>query len=181
MDDRRTKHGLPPQELKASKEGREIILGIVPCLNHLFVDKAWNLIKPHVENIARQTMGEYTAYKVWESIFYGSAHLYLCYMGDENIDSQALVLDRLVNNPKENWVGYFLIRPDPTCVHIWQAHIQPEFQGHDVIDMGLAFLEQNARNIGAPALSFSAYQDRWSKAANTIGFKKTATIYRKEL
>jgi hypothetical protein len=49
------------------------------------------------------------------------------------------------------------------------------------MELGLNFICEQAKKIGAAYLSFSSNRKGWERVAKSFGFKETYTIYRKRL
>jgi len=163
----------------------QLFIGIVPCLNELFIRSAWSLIKPEVERLAEASLGEYTTYQVYQAIYFGSAHLYIGFVDrsgkikEEN--AQAFIMDRLSREIKEDFSGYLIARMDPAGVHLWQGYIVPEFQHGNVLELAINFIKNKARETGSKHLSFSTFRPGWGKIAQRLGFVETFTTYRADL
>ena len=160
----------------------KLMIGIIPCLNELFVRAAWNMIKKDVKDIADTTMGEYTDYQVYQAIFFGQAHLYLGFVDrtgkvpDEQ--AQAFVANKLLSNEEKDLVGFLIARMEPTAVHLWQGFVKPEFARDNVLELAIQYIKDKAKETGAPALSFTTFRKGWEKIARNMGFEETYTMYR---
>lgn len=160
----------------------KIAMGIVPCYNEFYVSAAWKIIKPLEENFVRDCLEEYTLMDVWSKIFYGAAFLYMGYLDPTGKvteeSSQAFVIDKLVKNPADNWVGFVLLRLDPNAMFVWQVYIDPKFQNTTAFQVGLEWLKKLAKDRGCPYLAFSTYRKEWEKVAPKIGAVETYTVFR---
>lgn len=162
----------------------KLIMGLVPCLNQYFLDMAWKVIKPYVQKIAGMTQGEYDMYKVWQDIYFGQAHLYMCYeyTGDEiTVEKFQEKLIGCLKTPDVGFVGYVVIRFEPKCAHLWQAYITEKHQNTDTLKWCFDFTEKVVRDIAAPCITFSTQRKGWSSMCDQLGFTETYTVYRKEL
>jgi hypothetical protein len=177
-------------EIKEVKKNEEVknpsmLMGIIPCLNALFIDSAWSMIREEVEKLANASLGEYTMYQVYQAVFFGQAHLYLYFsdpsgkVTDEN--SQAFILDKVSRRDKDGFIGFIIARMDPSGMHLWQTFVSPEYGGKNVLELGLEFMVKQAKNIGCKYLSFSTLRKGWQKIAPELGFEETFTIYRRKI
>lgn len=163
----------------------KVAMGIVPCLNDLYVSAAWKVIKPIEEQFVKDSMEEYSLMEVWTKIFYGQAFLYMGYLDptgkiteDQN---QPFILGKLATNPLDNFVGFILLRFDPNAIFVWQVYIDQKFQNTNLIPGGLEWLKKLAKEKGAPYLSFSSYRKQWEKVAPRLGFSETYSVFRCKL
>jgi hypothetical protein len=162
-----------------------LLIGVVECFHHLFVDAAWSLIRPAAEELATASMGEYTIYQVYQAIFYGSAHLYLGFIDETNLvkseNAQAFVMDRIVNKNRKGYAGYMLVRMDPSGLFLWQGVIESEFQSGNVLDLAIGYLKKRALDIGAEYIGFTSLSEAWGRKLKEQNFEKTFTTYRANL
>jgi hypothetical protein len=47
--------------------------------------------------------------------------------------------------------------------------------------MGIEYLKEQVKQMGAPYLSFASYREGWDKVALKLGFEKTYSVYRCKL
>lgn len=170
------------EQVLASKP--KLVMGLVPCLNQYFIDKAWKVVKPYVQKIADLTQGEYDIYKVWQDMYFGQAHLYMCYehTGDDIIPEK--FQEKFINclqTPEVGFVGYAIIRFEPKNAHIWQAFITEKHQNTDTLKLCFDYIEKVVKDVGAPCLTFSTQRKGWSVMCQQLEFSETYTVYRKEL
>lgn len=171
-------HASLPEEPKP-----QIAIGLIPCLNSYFVEKAWSVILPIVKDFAEKSQGEYNIYKVYRDIFYGGAHLYMAYVTTEQVtnENRQKILMDCMDNPSKNFAGYILVRPDPESVHLWQAYIVPEYQNTNVRELGFKYIEEQMKQIGAPYMTFSSLRNEWALMCKKYGFEEVYTVYRKKM
>jgi hypothetical protein len=166
-----------------------LAMGTVPCLNDFYVSAAWKIIKPIEENFVKQCLEEYSVVEIWSKIFYGQAFLYMGYLDPTGKvteeKSQAYVLEKLANNPTENWVGFVLLRLDPNAMFVWQVWIEPQFRQTTVLAGGLEWLKKLAKDRGCPFLAGASYLNNVEKDVAAIavkaGFQQTYTVFRCKL
>jgi hypothetical protein len=177
-----------PQQLE--KEAiPKLAMGIIPCLNDFYVSAAWKIIKPIEEDFVKKCLEEYSLLEVWSKIFYGQAFLYMGYLDPSGKVteemSQAFVIDKLANNPKENWVGFVLLRLDPNGMFLWQVWIEPQYRGTTVLTGGLEWLKKLSRDRGCPYLGGASYLENVdqdvAEIAKKLGFTQTYTVFRMSL
>jgi hypothetical protein len=171
-------------EVKEMEEP-QLVIGLIPALNRLFVDASWNIIRPHVENMAKASMGDYTAHEVWGAVYFGNAWLYMAYLETKPVkDGQAYIAVKMGSSPEEaknDFVGYFILRPDAKGAFIWQAYIDPLQEGSNIMAKGIEFIVSEAQKIGTPRLTFSTLRQGWGRVAPKMGFRETFTTYTMEL
>jgi GNAT superfamily N-acetyltransferase len=167
------------------QKNQAMLMGIVPCLNALFIDSAWSMIREEVEKLADASLGEYTMYQVYQAVFFGQAHLYIYFadpsgkVADEN--SQAFILDKISRRDRSGLIGFIVARMDPSGMHLWQVFVYPEYSGKNVLDVGLEFMVKQAKNIGCKYLSFSTSRKGWQRVAPELKFEETFTTYRRKI
>jgi len=169
-----------------AKEGESLIVGVVPALNKLFLDAAWNVIRPAVEKITNMSMGEYKLEQVYWKIFYGNAFLYMAYFDsiDPKTTEQAYIAVKLGSRPEETkkkCIGYFILQPVDSGCLIWQAFILRAYQNEDTLRLGVEKIKAEAKRIGAPYLSFYSTREGWGRLAPKIGFTETFTTFRMQI
>jgi hypothetical protein len=161
---------------------KKLMIGIIPCLNELFMRAAWKMIKDDVKKIADASMGEYTDYQVYQAIYFGSAHLYLGFVDRSgkvpDDQAQAFVSNKLINGEEKDLVGFLVARMEPTSVHLWQGFVKPEFSKENVLEMSIEYIKQRSKETGAPSLSFSTFRKGWERISEKLGFVETYTMYR---
>lgn len=164
----------------------KLAMGIVPCLNDFYVSAAWKIINPIEEDFVKKCLEEYSLLEVWSKIFYGQAFLYMGYLDPtgkvtEEM-SQAFVMDKLATNPKDNWVGFVLLRLDPNAMFIWQVWIEPKYRQTTVLSGGLEWLKKLAKDRGCPYLAGASYlrnvDNNISEIATRHGFQETYAVFR---
>jgi len=172
-------------EVVETKGRPGLLIGIIPCYNELFVQSAWAVIKDEVEKLATASMGEYTAYEIYQAIFFGSAHLYMGYINyDGKFDdehAQAYVGGKVLERNKELFAGYMIAKMQAKEVHLWQGYANPKYGDLNVLEMGIKYVAQKFTDAGAPYLSFSTFRRGWERVAKGLGFTETFTTYRLDL
>ena len=164
----------------------QLVIGIIPCLTHDIIDKAWPVIHHGVDELVIASGGEYGHMDVRTSVYYGQSNLYMGYMvnkpagfvNKENM--QSLVVEKLFNSPLEDFVGFFIIRIDAQTsnLHIWQAYIAERFRGTNAFHGGYEFMKGESTKWQAKSMTFSSPNSQWDGMAESIGFKKTTSVYR---
>lgn len=162
----------------------KIIFGHVDCAFREFREKAWDIIRPQVEELANKSLGEYGAYHVHESIKGGRADLFMGYIdktGKANSGNFQELFIECLQKGLDSYFGYIILRYDQDSVHIWQSYIRPEYQNTNVLEKGLGFIEDQMSRYSVKYLTFSSPRAGWGKLAEKLGFTELYTIYRKEL
>lgn len=173
------------KKVEESKGKPGLLIGIIPCYNELFVQAAWSIIKDEVEKLASASMGEYTAYQIYQKVFFGQAHLYMGFIDysgkfdDEH--AQAYVGEKVLKQEKEDFAGYMIVQMDSTAVHLLQGYVNPKFADLDILEMAIKFIKEKAKSTGAPYLSFSTFRKGWEGVAKNLGFVEGPTTYRLDL
>lgn len=161
-----------------------VVIGLVPCLNHLFLDPAWETISEYVDEMSSATDGEYSSYEVYESLFCGRSHLFMAYMNDTDTVSeenmQILTL-RHLQDKKKNFVGYLIMRYERDSIHIWQGFIMPEYRNTNLPGYAFRFVENEAKRIKAPHITFSSPRSGWGDFCKASGYKEMYSVYRKRV
>jgi GNAT superfamily N-acetyltransferase len=169
-------------EAPAETGRSKLMIGVIPCLNELFMRAAWPMVKDDVKEMAEASKGEYTDYQVYQAVYYGQAHLYLGFVDRTgqvpDNQAQAFVANKILNGEAKDLAGFMIVRMDATAVHLWQGFVKPEFQGENVLELAIEYIKQQAKNTGAPHLSFATYRKGWERAAKKLGFEETYTIFR---
>lgn len=171
-------------EKKPVEKKPQVVIGVVPCLNHLFLDPAWETIGEYVEELSRASDGEYTAYQVYESLFCGRSHLFIAYLNTTDMvtpdNMQVLALKHL-QEKKKDFIGYMILRYEHDSVHIWQGFIAPEYRHTNLPGYAFQFVEDEARRIKAPYITFSSPRAGWGEVCKAAGYKEMYSIYRKRV
>lgn len=153
-----------PQRADPVGVGSQLKIELTPCRPKSALDETWKAIGPYVEEIAKQSAGEYDPYYVYLELYSERAVLFMGYLDD----------------PAKTFVGYIILKLDPMSVHLWHVYIVPQYRHTNILDIGAAFIEKEVRKMGAKSMTFSATRE-WEGMIERIGFKRTFTIYRKEL
>jgi len=164
---------------------KQLIVGLIPCQNRYFLDIIWPVIKPGLDSLCEQSMGELTAYEVWRDVFHGKQHLYLLYSDDSGmpVDEfrfQEVFLDKM-KSPRKGFVAFGLMSFLPHTALITIAHIEPEYRGTVVFQKAYDFLEREAKKMNAPYLSAATPYPPLEEKLKKAGYTAVYTVYRKKL
>ena len=166
---------------------QNLIMGVVPCKDRFFLDKALALVKPGIEEIVAFSDGEDTYYNIVMGLYSGTKQLELIYTDEEGIDvdkQQAVVISMLLGHNKEeadikkNYAGFAILELMPTSLHVYQLYIAPEHRGLDKLGKVHDIIVGQAKLLGAPYISFVTNE---LAGAKHFGFKETYTMFRKKL
>lgn len=154
------------KETVPESQGPQLIIEPVPCLSPL-VNMVWPTVKPHIEELASQSHGDFTVYDVYKEVFYGSAFLLLGYMVDDK--------------KEKKFIGFVIYKLEKTAAHIWQTFIIPEYRATNVFDLGYRWIESELKKTGAEYISMSIDKGQWHHSMQKLGYSETFTIYRKRI
>ena len=161
----------------------KIIMGVIPCKDRFFLDKALVIVKPGIEHILSLIEGEDTFLKIAIDLYVGGKQLTMVYLDNENIPSereQEHVIKKLLEGGKKDYVGYGIIEFWQTAIHICQINFLPEYHNVEYLSLAYNKLEKQARLYGAPYISVST-QEQHNEIAKFFGFTAAYTIYRKKI
>lgn len=143
------------------------------------VDTIWPLVSKHIEELAKNSLGEFELSDVYVNLCENSRTSIL--IGSMINDQEAYRKGEKVD---KKFAGFVVVRMDPPShsYHIWLVHIQPEFRNTNVFEIGYKWIEENIKKYGFKHVTISAFKDTGiGTLIDKIGFKETFTIYRKEL
>lgn len=165
---------VPEKPEAKPSQGPQLVMEPVPCFSPL-VNMVWPTIKTIVEELARESYGEFESFDVFKEIYFGSAFLYMGYMVEdkERYDRGEEV--------KKTFVGYAIVKLDKSSAHIWQVYIVPEYRATNVFEIGYLWIEAEMKKVGARYMSLSAQRALWGSACQKLGYNETFTIFRKKL
>ena len=162
----------------------QLIMGLIPCQNQYILNVVSPVIMPGLKELERISMEEFTAGQIMNDILFGGKQLHMAYLDKTGVVPQGKYQEQFVSylqNPQENFVGFTVIEPlRHSGFHIFGIYILPEFRETNLIKYGLAYLEGEARKMGAPYLSAATRHDV-SGALAKLGFVETTCNYRKRL
>lgn len=151
----------PPPDRKVFR------LELQVCFPKPLFDESFAIVKPYVEELAKVSGGEYTAYEVGHAIMHGAAHLYMGFLVDPGTQTKT-------------FVGYMIVRYEPRSIHIWQAYILPQYRNTNLLQLGADYFEEEVKKMGGAHISFSTTKE-WGPTIEQMGFRQTFIIYRKDL
>jgi hypothetical protein len=143
----------PPAPEKKSP----VIIGLIPCWNRFFLDPAWSVVRPGVEEIAQIALGEFNALFVWQQIFSGQFQLYMAYIDKTGTATEARFQEMFVERlrtPDKDFAGFFILDVmRKNSIHVFAAYILPEYRDKNLWELGLNYIESQVKMIGAKELS----------------------------
>jgi hypothetical protein len=139
---------VPPAPVKSP-----VIIGLLPCWNRDFLDPAWSVVRPGVEELAQIALGEFDAYWVWQQIYSGQFQLYMAYTdktGTATQDRFQAMFPEKLRTPDKDYVGFFILDVfRKKAVHVFAGYIMPEFRDKGIWEMGYDYIESQVKMIGA--------------------------------
>jgi hypothetical protein len=134
-----------------------VIIGLLPCWNRDFLDPAWSVVRPGVEELAQIALGEFDAYWVWQQIYSGQFQLYMGYTdktGKATPKEYQMMFPEKLRTPDKDYLGFFILDVfRKNSVHVFAAYIMPEFRDKGIWEMGYEYIESQVKAIGAKELS----------------------------
>jgi hypothetical protein len=168
---------------KAEPARAQLLMGLLPCLNQFLLNAVAPVILPGLKEIAEHSLEEFTAYQVMNDILYGAKQLHLGYADREGIRPEQFqeTFAKKLQEPAKDFVGFSIIEPLRNAgFHIYIVYIAPEFRESNMLALGLAYLEGEAKKMGSPYISVSTRHDASGGLAR-LGFIETTSNYRKKL
>jgi hypothetical protein len=134
------------------------ILGLIPCWNRDYLDPAWSVVRPGIEEIAQLALGEFDALFVWQQIFSGQFQLYMGYTDKTGVitpqSRYQMALTEKLRTPDKDFLGFFILDIfRKKSVHVFAAYIMPEYRDKNLWEMGYEYIESQVKMIGAKELS----------------------------
>ena len=110
----------------------------------------WPTIKPGLEEIKAKSPEPWIVEDVYVDLFNQKSMLWIAL---ENM----------------HFVGFFILQPLGHEVHVWAAWtLENDYQ---VVEKGLQFIKNMARNSNAKYLTFSSHRRGWDRRAKAYGFR----------
>jgi hypothetical protein len=161
----------------------QLVLGLLPCQNQYLLNAVAPVILPGLKELAEASMGEFTAYQVMNDILFGAKQLHLGYADRTGIRPEQFqeTFAKMLQEPAKDFVGFSVIEPLRTAgFHIFAVYIVPAFRDTNMMQLGLAYLESEAKKMGSPFISLCTRHDA-SGAFARVGYVETTSNYRKRL
>lgn len=162
----------------------KLIMGLIPCQNQFLLNAVAPVIMPGLSELVEKSAGEFSVFQVMTDILYGSKQLHMAYIDSTetaNEDHFQAQFAAMLQTPSKDFVGFTLIEPlRNDGFHIFAVWVKPEYQGGNMFQLGLAYLEKQALKMGAPYISLATRHDV-SGALERFGFVETTSNYRKKL
>ena len=156
-------------------------MGVIPCKDRFFLDKALMLVKPGIEELVAMNEGEDTYYRIVGDLYSGVKQLEMIFVEAENIPAdkeQAVVIGKTLQIADKEYAGFVIIEFWQSSLHIYQAYIMPQYRGIDTLRQAYDNIINQAKLVGAPYLSLCTARN---EGAKHFGFKETYTKYIKKL
>jgi DNA modification methylase len=110
----------------------------------------WPTIKPGLDEIKLKSPEPWIVEDVYVDLFNQKSMLWIAL---ENM----------------HFVGFFILQPLGHEVHVWAAWtLENDYQ---VVEKGLQFIKNMARNSNAKYLTFSSHRRGWDRRAKAYGFR----------
>jgi ribosomal protein S18 acetylase RimI-like enzyme len=168
---------------KPNQVRAQLILGLLPCLNQFLLNAVSPIILPGLKELAEASMGEFTAGQIMHDILYGGKQLHMGYADRTGIQPEQFqeTFAKKLQEPAKDFVGFSVIEPLRNAgFHIFAVYIMPEFRESNMMQLGLAYLEGEAKKMGSPFISLCTRHDA-SGAFSRMGYVETTSNYRKQL
>ncbi|TFH33346.1 MAG: hypothetical protein E4G97_00795 [Deltaproteobacteria bacterium] len=174
--------GIAPPPPKVEKS--PVIIGLIPCWNRFFLDPAWTVVRPGVQEIAQISPDEFDAQFVWQQIYTGQFQLYLSYIdrtGTATEDRfQEMFVEKL-RKPEVDFAGFAIIDVMRRhSIHVFGVYIMPEFRGKNLWDLGVDYIERQIKSIGAKCIT-SSVQPYALEAMKRRGYEAYTMNVRKNI
>lgn len=161
----------------------QLLMGLLPCQNQYLLNAVAPVILPGLKELAEASMGEFTAYQVMNDILFGGKQLHMGYADRIGIQPEQFqeTFAKKLQEPAKDYVGFSVIEPLRNAgFHIYAVYVMPEFRETNMMQLGLAYLEAEAKKMGSPYISMATRHDVGGALAR-IGFMETTSNYRKQL
>lgn len=110
----------------------------------------WPTIKPGLDEIKQKSPEPWIVEDVYVDLFNQKSMLWIAL---ENM----------------HFVGFFILQPLGHEVHVWAAWtLENDYQ---VVEKGLQFIKNMARNSNAKYLTFSSHRRGWERRSKALGFR----------
>ena len=134
-----------------------VIIGLLPCWNRFFLDPAWSVVRPGVEELAQIALGEFDPYWVWQQVYSGQFQLYVAYTDSTGTATpekfQEMFVEK-IRTPEKDYIGFFILDVfRKKSVHVFAAYIMPEYRDKGIWEIGMTYIESQVNMIGAKELS----------------------------
>lgn len=184
-------------EIKLANNSQEkkipnLVVGLIPCQNRHFLDIIWPVIKPGIQKLLQYSHGQWDEFRIWKEVFSGTMQLYVGYL-ENQIDNipedkfQEYFVGKM-RTPHEDYVGFSVIRLLDTCAEVFLYYYEPRFRGTNIDELTQAYMEKQARMVGAPYLQISTVLESDTKREcrtkdymEQAGFDYVCSVYRKKL
>lgn len=161
----------------------QLLMGLLPCMNQYLLNAVAPVILPGIKEIAAASMGEFTAGQIMNDILFGGKQLHMAYADRTGIQPEQFqeTFAKKLQEPAKDFVGFSVIEPLRNAgFHIYIVYIAPEFRETNMLALGLAYLEGEAKKMGSPYISVSTRHDVAGGLAR-LGFVETTSNYRKQI
>ena len=161
----------------------KIVMGIIPCKDRMFLDRALLLAKPGIDELTKLADGEYNSFDVVTDLYVGVKQLEMIYIINEDVPEdrdQFIAITRLMSPEyQEGYAGFSIIEFQKNSLHVFCGYLLPQFRHTGIFTQCAEKMEKQARLVGAPYLSLCTAIDE--PMLTHFGYKKTYITYRKKL
>jgi hypothetical protein len=169
---------------KAEQAKARLIMGLIPCQNQYVLNLISPVILPGLKELAEMSLEEFTVGQVMNDILFGGKQLHMAYIdrtGEVKVELQQAQFATMLQEPAKDFVGFIVIEPLRSAgFHIYAAYSLPEYRNTNMLQLGLAYLEGEARKMGSPYISLATRPDVINGIEH-FGYKATTTNFRKKL
>jgi hypothetical protein len=162
----------------------QLVMGLLPCLNQFLLSAVAPVIMPGLKEIEEANMESFTVFRVMMDILYGNKQLHMGYVdrtGTAKTENFQQEFASKLQTPEKDYIGFVITEPLRTAgFHIFAVYIMPEFRASNMMQLGFAYIEGEAKKMGSPYLSLATRHDA-SGALSHFGFVETTSNYRKKL
>ena len=133
-----------------------------------------SVVGPIVDSFSVASCGAYSTYDVFLSIHSGASLLYVGNLNDARKTFAGFVVLELLGSR----IGGTNDGPN-----VWLSYIDPSLRGTQIVFEGAAFIEAEAKKLGAKAIYAVSNNDEIGALFEKIGFSKVVKMvtYRKDL
>lgn len=162
----------------------QIIFGLIPNQNQYILNLISPIILPGLKELADTSLEEFTVGQVMNDILFGGKQLHLIYSDSSGTATKELHQERfaqMLQTPERGYAGFVIIEPLRIAgFHIYAGYVLPEFRNTNILSLGLAYLEGEAKKMGSPYISM-ATRPNVADGLERLGYKPTTMNYRKKL
>ena len=167
--------------LIGEKREMNLIMGIIPCKDRFFLDKALSVVKPGLEELSNQSNGETTYYGIVTELYSGTMQISMAYIDNDNTPDgkeQLTVMQKMLTDAPLDYAGFSIFQLWQNSFHVFAAYLVPQYRNGALLRQGFEKVEKQARLLGAPYISLCT---REHELVKRLGFIETYATFRKKL